>query len=166
MGGNCVGKLCKNPIHFVRMFNVRMFFLPKILKISWALSKLFMHMKTHFSSISFIRDLSLCEFLRWATLVHISPQLPVWHCICLNTPECYSSWLPLHQEIWQGSLPICFQTFAFYIFYLWVWNQNERVFHIDNDLIYNREESECIYEGKIWVNNFITFALVVLLEKY
>ena len=37
-------------------------FWPKFLQINRALSKLFMHMKTHFSSISFYLDLSLCEF--------------------------------------------------------------------------------------------------------
>ena len=30
-----------------------------------------MHMKTHFSSISSYRDLSLCEFFQWTTLIYI-----------------------------------------------------------------------------------------------
>ena len=45
------------------------FFWPKILKINRALFKLFMHMKTHFSSISTYRDLSLCDFIFLATLM-------------------------------------------------------------------------------------------------
>ena len=69
-GVNCVGKVCKNPIHFVCIFIVRRFFWPKILEINRALLKLFMHMKTHFSSISTYRDLSLCDFFL-ATLMYI-----------------------------------------------------------------------------------------------
>ena len=69
MGVNCVGKLCKNPIHFVCIFIVRRFFWPKISKINGALSKLFMDMKTHFSSISSYRDLSISDFLKSASLI-------------------------------------------------------------------------------------------------
>ena len=36
MGVNCVGKLCKNPIHFVCIFIVQRFFWPKISKINGA----------------------------------------------------------------------------------------------------------------------------------
>ena len=71
MGVNCVGKLCENPIHFVCIFIVWRFFWPKILEINRALLKLFMHMKTHFSSISTYRDLSLCNFFFSATLICI-----------------------------------------------------------------------------------------------
>ena len=71
MGVNCVGKLCENPIHFVCIFIVWRFFWPKILEINRALLKLFMHMKTHFSSISTYRDLSICDFIFLATLIYI-----------------------------------------------------------------------------------------------
>ena len=77
MGVNCVGKLCENPIHFVCIFIVWRFFWPKILEINRALLKLFMHMKTHFSSISTYRDLSLCNFFFSATLIYISGLLKV-----------------------------------------------------------------------------------------
>ena len=33
-----------------------------------------MHMKTHFSSISSYRDLSLCESFRWTTLIAMSQR--------------------------------------------------------------------------------------------
>ena len=59
-------------LHFVDIFIVwRVFFWPKVLKINWALSKLIMHMKTHFSSISTYRDLSLCNLFFSATLMEI-----------------------------------------------------------------------------------------------
>ena len=77
MGVNCVGKLCENPIHFVCIFIVWRFFWPKILEINRALLKLFMHMKTHFSSISTYRDLSLCNFFFSATLLYILAHI-VW----------------------------------------------------------------------------------------
>ena len=69
MGVNSVGKHCENPIHFARIFIVQGFFWPKILEINRALSKLFMHMETHFPPISSYRDLSLYEFKKLATLM-------------------------------------------------------------------------------------------------
>ena len=55
MGVNCVGKLCKNPIHLVCILIVRRFFWPKIFKINWALSKTYnSHVNSFFLHILFI----------------------------------------------------------------------------------------------------------------
>ena len=50
-------------------------FWPKFLQINRALSKLFMHMKTHFSSISFNLDLSFCNFFLWTTLMYSGTRM-------------------------------------------------------------------------------------------
>ena len=71
MGVNSIGKYCENPIHFARIFIVQGFFWPKILEINRSLSKLFMHMETHFSPISSYRHLSLCNFFKLANLIFI-----------------------------------------------------------------------------------------------
>ena len=91
MGVNCVGKLCKNPIHFVCIFIVQRFFWPKISKINGAQLKLFMHMKTHCSSISSYQDLSINNFLKLTSLISMPQKAGVrvynvlmWHQVSLG----------------------------------------------------------------------------------